>query len=95
MVIILVGVIGGKAYSTTQDDIQGVVGDTNTVADVNGTRGTEIATDINASISARFGALADAAGFIGIIIFALVFFLVLLLLSAGMQPFSGGDAGGL
>ncbi len=81
LVVILVGVIGGKAYSTTQADIAEITDET-------------IKTDINASILAGFSGLADAAGFLGIIILALVFFLVLLLLSAGMQPFAGGGRGG-
>lgn len=77
LVVILVGVIGGKAYSTTQSDISSITDST-------------IKTDINASILAGFSGLADAAGFLGIIVLALVFFLVLVLLSAGMGGFAGG-----
>jgi len=93
MVIILVGVIGGKAYSTTQTDVQAIAVDTNTLyADRNGTTGGEIVQDINSSILSAFSGLGDAAGFLGIIILALVFFLVLILLATGMQPFGGGNS---
>ena len=93
LVVILVGVIGGKAYSTTKSDIDDIlVGDAN-VLDGNALQGQEIATDVNAAILGTFSALSDAAGFLGIIILALVFFLVLLLLASGMQPFAGGGGG--
>lgn len=82
LVVILVGVIGGKAYSTTQTDISAITDET-------------IKTDINASILAGFSGLSDAAGFLGIIVLALVFFLVLILLATGMQPFAGGRGGAL
>jgi len=82
LVIILVGVIGGKAYSTTQTDIAAISDEA-------------IKTDINASILSAFSGLSDASGFLGIIILALVFFLVLILLATGMQPFGGRQGGGL
>jgi len=82
LVIILVGVIGGKAFSTTEADIAAVTD-------------TTIQADLNASILSGFSALSDASGFLGIIILALVFFLVLILLATGMQPFGGRQGGGL
>jgi len=89
LVVILVGVIGGKAYETTAADIDAI-------CDLNADSGLCISgslsaeQDVNDSISSTFEALSDAAGFLGIIILALVFFLVLLLLSSGMSPFAGG-----
>lgn len=95
MVVILVGVIGGKAYSATQADIAATVVDLNTLSsDKNGLT-YQAATDINAAILSSFSGLSDAAGFIGIIILALVFFLVLVLLATGMQPFAGGGSNAL
>ena len=94
LVVILVGVIGGKAYETTQADIAATVVDLNTLnPDLNGST-FQVAQDINSSILGAFSALADAAGFLGIIILALVFFLVLVLLSSGMQPFTDGGGRG-
>lgn len=95
LVVILVGVIGGKAYETTQADIAATVVDLNTLdPDFNGST-YQVATDINSAILSGFSGLSDASGFIGIIILALVFFLVLLLLSTGMQPFAGRGGGAL
>lgn len=79
LTVILVGIIGAKAHSTTQADVTAITE-------------LQIREDVNESIVESFGALADAAGFLPIIILALVFFLVLVLLMQGMGPVAGGRA---
>jgi len=89
LVVILVGVLSGKAYNTVEADISAL-------ADVNAESGATISgnpiieQDINNAIHHGFSSFNDGVAFLPIIVLALVFFLVLALLATGMRPFSGG-----
>jgi len=79
LVIILVGVLGGKAYSVTETDIDAI-------------EDLTIRGDVNGAVQEAFSSFNDGVAFLPIIVLALVFFLVLALLATGMRPFSGGGS---
>jgi hypothetical protein len=71
LTVILVGVLGGKAYNTVQSDITGI------------TEGN-IKADVNAAIVNGFEGLNQGSTFLPLIVLAVVFGLILVIIGGGL-----------
>ena len=71
LTVILVGVLGGKAYNTVQSDISGITENA-------------IKADVNSSIVNGFEGLNQATTFLPLIVLAVVFGLILVIIGGGL-----------
>lgn len=77
LTVILVGVLGGKAYNTVQTDIAAI------------TDGS-IRSDVNAAIVNGFEGLNQGTTFLPLIVLAVVFGLILVIIGGGLMSRRGG-----
>lgn len=71
LVFILIGVIGSKAYIQNEGDINSITNPT-------------IKSNVETSITNSFGALKDASGFVSLVVLAVVFGIVLLVVTSAV-----------
>jgi hypothetical protein len=82
LTIILIGVLGGKAYTTVRSDVYSFDGNS---LELNGV----MEKDVNASIGAAFNSLNQGSTFLPLIVLAVVFGLILLIVGGGLVARGG------
>jgi len=86
LTIILISILGGKAFTTVQSDITGIYDASS--SDDNSLGALDIRGDVNSSIVNSFEGLNQATTFLPLIVLAVVFGLILFII--GGQMFAGG-----
>ena len=82
LTIILVGILGGKAYNVVQSDIDGIYSASS--ADDNALGALNIRADINSGIVNTFEGMNQATTFLPLIVLAVVFGLILVIIGGGL-----------